>query len=87
MELRATLVPIHHRFTHKIQGGAYNCHSLKLTFTVNEPPVEERIVDECLEHSHHAVLVLPQHSHDIVTRLTEVTLNSSHLGERELLQH
>ena len=47
--------------------------------TINKPPVEQRVIDESLQHGHHTVLVLPQHSHHIVTCLTEVALNSSHL--------
>ena len=47
--------------------------------TIDEPPVEKGIINECFEDSHYAVLVLSQHSHHIVAGLTEVALNASHL--------
>ena len=55
-------------------------HMTTRVLTVDEPPVEERVVDEGLEDSHHTVLVLPQHPHHVVACLTEVALNPSHLG-------
>ena len=47
--------------------------------TINEPPVEKRVVDKRLQDGHHAVLVLPQHPHHVVTGLTEVALNARDL--------
>ena len=41
-----------------------------------EIPVEQRIVQERLEHRHHRVLVAMQHPHDCLTRRAEVALHS-----------
>lgn len=47
--------------------------------TVHKPPVEQRVVDEGLQHSHNAVPVLPQHLHHCVARDPVVTIQARHL--------
>ena len=64
-------------------------HSLTMTraemtewfcLTVHEPPVEQGVVDEGLQHGHDAVPVLPQHLHHCVAGDPVVTIQACHLA-------
>ena len=55
--------------------------------TIDESPVEKRVVDKCLQDSHYTVLVLSQHSHHIITGLTEVALNAGHLKQWDAVMY
>ena len=46
---------------------------------LDQLPVDERIVDERLEHGHHAVAVLAQHLHDRLARAPKGALDAGHL--------
>jgi len=50
--------------------------------TVHEPPVEQGIVDEGLQHSHDAVPVLPQHFHHCVASDPVVTVQAGDLAHK-----
>lgn len=48
--------------------------------TVHEPPVEQRVVDEGLQHGHDAVAMLPQHLHHRVAGDAVVAVQARHLA-------
>ena len=52
---------------------------LRLGFVVNEPPVEEGVIDEGLQDGHQGVLVPAEHVHCGLTRASVGSLNASHL--------
>ena len=47
--------------------------------TIHQPPVEEGVVHEGLEHRHHTVLVTPQHAHHALARHPVVAVDAGHL--------
>lgn len=80
------------------QAAAFHFSVLSVFFplTVHEPPVEQRVVDEGLQHGHDAVPVLPQHLHHCVAGDAVVTVQACHLEtnqtqtltlEKKLSQH
>ena len=53
------------------------------SLTVHEPPVEQRVVDEGLQHGHDAVPVLPQHLHHRVAGDPVVPVQTGHLSPNQ----
>ena len=51
---------------------------LGLGFVVNEPPVEERIIDKGLQDGHQGVLVPAEHVHRGLAGTSVGSLNASH---------
>lgn len=50
------------------------------SLTVHEPPVEQRVVDEGLQHGHNTVPVLSQHLHHCVAGDAVVPIQACHLA-------
>ena len=48
-------------------------------YSIEETPVDERIVHEGLQHGDDAFLVCPQHTHGLLAAGPEVALNAGHL--------
>lgn len=53
------------------------------SLTVHEPPVEQRVIDEGLQHGHDAVPVLPQHLHHRVAGDPVVPVQTGHLSPNQ----
>lgn len=51
--------------------------------TVHKPPVEQRVVNEGLQHGHNAVTMLPQHFHHRVAGDAVVAVQARHLATNQ----
>lgn len=55
-----------------------------LNLTINQSPVQQRIVNKSFKHGHHAVFVGTQYTHNAFTGHSVITINASHLKEKKI---